>query len=118
MDMGILILDADRKQCLELCNFLDKRNYQTTPLHSVENLETHIREENCQVLVLDLDMKDVDRKLFRDLKRIKPSLSILGISNRPFHPELEEAMSRHIYACLGKPVDEDELVFFLKSFLD
>jgi len=34
---------------------------------------------------------------------------------RAFHPELEEAMSNYIFACLSKPADEDELVFWIKS---
>ncbi len=29
----------------------------------------------------------------------------------------KEAMSRHIYACLSKPVDEEELVFLIKSMI-
>ncbi len=29
----------------------------------------------------------------------------------------EEAMSRHIYTCPSKPVDEEELVFWIKSLI-
>jgi DNA-binding NtrC family response regulator len=111
----ILILDADKKQCQELCAFLEKQDYHATPVNSLTHLEKHIFEDDCQVLVVDLDTMQFDKKIFRNLKKTKPELSILGLSNRPFHPELEEAMSRHIYACLNKPVDEDELIFFLKS---
>jgi len=112
---SVLIYDSDKKQCLELCALLNNKDYQTTPVHSLNHLGKHICETDFQILVLDLDTVQVDKKLFRDLKKLKPSLSILGLSNRPFHPELEEAMSRYIYACLNKPIDEDELVFFLKS---
>ena len=115
MEERILILDADKKQCQELCAFLEKQDYHATPVDSLAHLEKHIFEDDCQVLVVDLDTVQFDKKIFRNLKKTKPELSILGLSNRPFHPELEEAMSRHIYACLNKPVDEDELIFFLKS---
>ena len=115
MEESVVIYDADKKQCLELCELLKKQNYQAAPVHSLNHLEKYIDESDFQILVLDLDTVQVDKKLFRNLKKLKPSLTILGLSNRPFHPELEEAMSRHIYACLNKPIDEDELVFFLKS---
>jgi DNA-binding NtrC family response regulator len=115
VEKRILILDADKKQCQELCAVLKKQNYHATPVDSLTHLEKDICENDCQVLVVDLDTVQFDKKLFRNLKKTKPELSILGLSNRPFHPELEEAMSRHIYACINKPVDEDELIFFLKS---
>jgi DNA-binding NtrC family response regulator len=115
LEKWIVILDSDKKQCQELCALLSKQDYHAAPVYSLTHLEKHIYENDFQVLVMDLDTVHVDKKLFRNLKKMNPSLSILGLSNRPFHPELEEAMSNHIYACLSKPVDEDELIFFLKS---
>jgi len=96
---------------------LDEQNYRIVPKHSLNNLSDFIHEISCQLLILDLDSISVDKNLFRKLKRKHPSLYIVGLSSRPFHPELEEAMSRHIYACLSKPVDEEELVFWIKSLI-
>lgn len=48
------------------------------------------------------------------LKKIMFAVNI-GISSRAFHPELEEVVSNHIYECISKPIDEDELVFWIKS---
>ena len=31
-----------------------------------------------------------------------------------FHPELKDAICYHIYACLNKPIDPDELLYWLK----
>jgi hypothetical protein len=42
-------------------------------------------------------------------------LCVIGVSSRRFHPELEESMRTHISACLSKPVDEGELLYWLKS---
>jgi hypothetical protein len=36
-------------------------------------------------------------------------------SAKRFHPELQDAIQHHIYACLNKPVDPDELLFWVKS---
>ena len=37
------------------------------------------------------------------------------LSKHPFHPELQDAICYHIYACLNRPVDPDELFYFLRS---
>ena len=115
MEKGIVVLDANKKQCQGICSFLDDLDYRATPMHSVENLSEFIQNGNFGLLILDLDTIEVDKTLFRKLKRTKPSLSILGLSSRSFHPELEEAMSSHIYACLSKPLDEEELLYWVKS---
>ncbi len=115
MKKGIVVLDANKKQCQGICSFLDELDYRATPMYSVKNLSEFIQEDHCGLLILDLDTIEVDKTLFRKLKRKKPSLSIVGLSSRSFHPELEEAMSTHIYACLSKPLDEEELIFWVKS---
>ncbi|HAY40077.1 MAG TPA: hypothetical protein DCY53_12540 [Desulfobacteraceae bacterium] len=115
MEKGIVVLDANKKQCQGICSFLDELNYRATPMHSVKDLSEFIQEGQCGLLILDLDTIEVDKTLFRKLKRTKPSLCIVGLSSRSFHPELEEAMSSHIYACLGKPLDEEELLYWVKS---
>jgi len=70
------------------------------------------------MLILDLDTLPLDNRVFRDLKRKNPTLSIITLSTRSFHPELKEAMTDHICACLNKPVDPDELHYWAKAILD
>lgn len=117
MDLEIVVLDSNKKQCQGLCTMLDEQNIRATALHSLKGLPKIIEDSHCRVLIMDLDTVRVDKNLFRKLKKLKPSLCIMGLSSRPFHPELEEAMSSHIYACLSKPVDEEELLFWIKSLL-
>jgi DNA-binding NtrC family response regulator len=117
MEKGIVVLDADKEQCSKLCDILQQSYYRLTPMYSLPDLERSLQEpeESYSVVIIDLDTLPVDIHLFRRLKKIKPTLHIIGLSIRPFHPELEEAMTKYIYACLSKPVDEDELDFWIKS---
>ncbi len=117
MDLEIVVMDANKKQSQALCSLLDEQNIRATALHSLKGLPKIIEDSSCRVLIMDLDTVQVDKNLFRKLKKSKPSLCIMGLSSRPFHPELQEAMSSHIYACLSKPVDEEELLFWIKSLL-
>ncbi len=115
MDLEIVVLDTNKKQSQVLCSLLGEQDFRATALHSLKGLPKIIKDSPCRVLILDLDTVQADKNLFRKLKKSKPSLCIMGLSSRPFHPELEEAMSSHIYACLSKPVDEEELLFWIKS---
>lgn len=118
MQDPILVVSASDQHCLELCAALEGEDYSIELLDSLEHLAGGIKGCHCRLAILDLDSLPVDNRLIRKLKRINPSLRIIGFSSRSFHPELQEAMSSHIYACLGTPVDEEELVFWVKSSLE
>ena len=115
MDRPIVVVDADKAQCKKLCTLLERSNYRTVASHSLTNLERSAQEGALQVVILDLDTLPVDNRFIMDLRRENPGVRIMGLSNRPFHPELQEAISKHFYACLYKPVDTDELFFWLRS---
>ena len=115
MDKPIVVVDANEEQCQELCTMLEDWHYPAAPMHSLRDLETYIQARHCRAVILDLDTVPVDNRFLRKLRRIDQSLCIMVLSSRPFHPELEEAMSSHIYACLTKPVDEEELGYWIKS---
>lgn len=106
---------ADERDCLALCALLQRRDYRAMPLHSVMSLEREIQRSGYQVVILDLDSLPVSNRLVRDLKKMNPGVRIIGLSSRPFHPELKEAISNYMFACISKPLDEDELVYYLKS---
>lgn len=115
MDNTILVVEPDQEKRDELCAMLQRYHYYSDGLHSLEDLQEKLQEAVCQLVILDLDTLPVDNRFFRNIRRQYPTMWILGLSSRPFHPELKEAMSQHIYSCLSKPVDEEELVFWIKS---
>jgi DNA-binding response OmpR family regulator len=115
MEEPIVVVNGNEADCLELCSGLQKENFRTTAVHSLMALEGEFQKTVCRVVILDLDNLPVDNRFFRDLKRKNPRVHIVGLSSRPFHPELEEAMSRHISSCLTKPLDMEELLYWLKS---
>ena len=84
-------------------------------MNSLANMDRYMDETDCRVLVLNLDNTSVTNKTLRDLKRKKPLINIIAVSKRQFHPEFEEALREYISVCLAKPVDSDELVYWLKT---
>jgi CheY-like chemotaxis protein len=84
-------------------------------MHSLPELQEYLTESDCRVILIDLDTIAIDNRTLVQMKRQHPEIDIIAKSELPFHPELEEALRSHILACLTKPLDPDELVFWLKS---
>lgn len=115
MPKMIMVVDANLEESQELCSMLERNHYSATALHSLLELAEKVRVSLCQAVILDLDSLPVDNRFIRGLCKENSELCLIGISSRTFHPELEEAMRAYISACLGKPVNEDELIYWLKS---
>jgi DNA-binding NtrC family response regulator len=111
----IMVVDAGLDEGRRLCAILEHHRYSATPLCSLDELASAVQKSFCHAVILDLDSLPVDNRFIRNLCKDAPGLCVIGTSSRTFHPELEESMRAHISACLSKPVDEDELIFWLKS---
>ena len=117
MNTEIAIVDSSEALKRSITKALAETQYRITCL-SVAGLENHLSQKDCRVVILDLDSAAADTFFFRNLKRSHPGLKIIVVSRHPYHPDLEEAMSRHIFASISKPVDPDEIVFLLKNIDD
>ncbi len=115
MKESIIVVDGDKKSCRAMCKLLEAHQYCGIPCHALADVQGLIEQNSCRALILDLDTVPVDNLSFRDLKKANPGLCVLAVSGRLFHPELKEAITSYIYACLCKPVDPDELFYWVKS---
>jgi DNA-binding response OmpR family regulator len=109
------MVSGDKRESLDLLTLLESHGYKVIHLPALAVSDTQVRESSCRVLLLDLDRIKVDNRFLREFNKQHPGLSIIALSSRTYHPELEEALSSHISACLVKPVDIDELLFWLRS---
>ena len=115
MEKMILLLDADEKECEELCALLKDHQFRTIPIHSLTEMITIIEDTECLMVIMDLDSIPIDNRTIRKLTLKYPSIYFLCISSDRFHPHLKEALCYHIYACINKPVDPDELIYWVRS---
>jgi len=93
-------------------------NYPVLSSHSLPNLEELLQKYACIAVILDIDTVSVDNRIIRKLTIKNPGVYFLCLSEHPFHPELKDAISYHLYACLIKPVDPDELIYWLRSIYE
>ena len=112
------VVESNEDASRALCSELERHDYRATPLGSLSEMEASVRESDFQVVILDLDGFPVENRFLRDLKKQNPLVHVIGLSSRTFHPELQEAMRNDISACLGKPIDADELIYWLKSICE
>jgi DNA-binding NtrC family response regulator len=111
----ILVLDADAENCQRLCEILEKRCYPVASLYSLFDLEDTIEKGGYLAIIIDIDSVAVDNRVMRELTVSYPEIYFLCTSKDRLHPELKDAICYHIYACLTKPVDPDELFYWLRS---
>lgn len=112
---AVAVVDADEGQCGKLCALLQQLDYRAAPLHSLLDLEAHLKSHPDGIAILDMDTVPADNRFFRELRRKAPGLYVLALSSRSYHPGLEEAMGSHIYACLAKPLNPEEIRYWMKS---
>ena len=115
MKKKILVLDADETSCQELVELLGGRQYPTTSIRELADLEGHFEKGGYLAVILDIDSVPVDNRVIRKLTMKFPEVCFLCTSKDRFHPELKDAICYHIYACLTKPVEPDEIFYLLRS---
>ena len=118
MKKGIVVVDSDQNQCRRLCTMLEKNQYSTISIHSLQHLEPKLKQSICLAVILDIDTIPVDNRTVRELALKFPNVYFFCLSEQPFHPELKDAICHHMYACLNKPVDPDELLYWIKCIYD
>ena len=114
----ILILDADQNSIGELSNILKSKKYPFTITNALLSLEQYFESDEYIAAIIDIDSVPVDNRSIRNLALKYPGVCFLCTSKDRFHPELKDAICYHIYACINKPIDPDELLYWVKCIYE
>jgi DNA-binding NtrC family response regulator len=118
MKKKIVILDANQNSYVELSEIINSKNYPFVQTQALSSLEDFLESDQYVAVVLDIDSVPVDNRTIRKLALKYPGVRFLCTSKDRFHPELKDAICYHLYACLTKPVDPDELLYWIKSIYE
>jgi hypothetical protein len=112
----VCILGSDNKEAAEIRRIVLNHAYpyRTETYTTVPALKSGLAAVSCMAAILDLDSVPLDNRAIRNLTLAFPSVCFLCASRDRFHPELKDAICYHLFACLTKPIDPDELHYFLK----
>jgi len=114
MQKAILLMDADPLGSTGLLAQLSGQDYKTQTVGSLAELRHKLAEEKFMAVLMDIDSVAVDNRAIRELTADFPATPFLCLSQDRVHPELKDAIRDHIYACLTKPVDMDEITYWLR----
>ncbi len=110
----ILIVTKDQMEADRIAAILADKSYTGEALPSIESLESRLHSGCRAVVLIDIDSVPVDSRYIRNLTLKHPSITIFCMSRDKLHPELKEAISHHVYACLSMPIDSDELIYWMR----
>lgn len=116
MTDSILVVAGAGEPRRALCDLIRQKGYAVRGPCSPAQMNQAAAAGRCRAVIIDLDLAPLGNLELRELKRAAGGASLLVLSSRTFHPELTEAMREHIDVCLSKPVDPDELGYWLRSF--
>lgn len=111
---AVFIVDADPKQSADISNMLEQAGCLAQVVGSMTGLKDRLKDKACIAVIVDIDSVVVDNRTIRDLTSTFPAAPILCLSKERLHPELKDSIRDHIYACLTKPIDPDELNYWLR----
>ena len=110
----ILFMNADPEESAGISFLLKEADFTAHSVPSPAELKKKLKDPSLLAVIIDLDSVAVDNRTIRELASQFPTIPFLCISKERFHPELKDAIRDHIYACLTKPIDSDELNYWLK----
>ncbi len=110
-----MVLDADENQRRDLCQLLRENGWASESAETLHELRRRIAGHDILAVIMDIDTVPMDNRTIRNLVTHNPGIRFFCLSERRFHPELEDAIGTHLYACINKPVDPDELIFWVRS---
>ncbi len=110
----ILILSKNRSEAVQLQAMLAEENQVGNVFRSIEELNSKLDINEVSAVFIDIDTVHIDNRSIRKLTLKYPSVYFFCMSWDKFHPELKDAICYHIYACLNKPIDPDELAYWLR----
>lgn len=118
--MGSKLIIVGTKTYLDsaIRSTLEEGGYGIETCESVEDATEKLDPTWANIILLDLDEKDITNRQIRDFKRNHKGVQIVAFSSRNYHPELMDSLREDICACLGKPLSEEELLFWLNSMTE
>lgn len=110
----ILLMNADPEESAGIAHLLKEADFKTQSVKTSSELKKKRENASFTAVIMDLDSLALDNRSIKELALQFPDVPFLCISKERFHPELKDSIRDHIYACLTKPIDPDELNYWLK----
>jgi DNA-binding NtrC family response regulator len=115
MMQTILVIDPDATHRNHFRRTLADMDMAVDFFDTTESLPPDFNIAAYPIVIVDLELTKLSKALCDAWRRSNRHIQLIGLSQRTFHPGLEEIIDHYLFACIKKPVDADELAFVLKS---
>ncbi len=93
---------------------VSESEYRFMTVPGLAPLLSILDERSVMAVILDIDSLALENSTIRDLTKLREEIVLFGISRERFHPNLQEAIGKYLFACLPNPISSDELRFWLR----
>ena len=107
-------MNVDSEESDSIALLLKQTAFKTQFVAAPSEIKKVLKDASFLAILIDIDSAAVDNRYIKDLASQFPTIPLLCISKDRFHPELKDSIRDHIYACLTKPIDPDELNYWLR----
>ena len=118
MRRTVVVLSSHRSENEEMSNLLASHDLVVESIYTIDHLESWLEKQDSLAVFIDTDSIALDNKTIRQLNRKFPSVNLLLFSAKRIHPDLKEAIGQYVYACISKPIDPEEVSYWLKCIQD
>jgi DNA-binding NtrC family response regulator len=115
----VLVVDDEAMVCVALTNWLQEENYLAKAVHDGPQAIARVREENWDIVLLDLRMPGMDgMEVLKQIREIAPQSVVIIMTAYASIPSAVQAMKDGAYDYVVKPLDVDQLARMLKRIVE
>ena len=115
----ILVVDDEPMVCLSLSNWLQEENYLTKAVEDGPSAIAAVREENWDIVLLDLKMPGMDGlEVLHRIKEMAPETVVVMMTAYASVASSVQAMKEGAYDYIVKPLDVQELTLMLQKIVE
>ncbi len=113
------MVDDEPMVCLALTNWLEEENYFTKAVGGGPEAIASLREENWDIVILDLRMPGMDGiEVLKQVQEIAPQTVVIMMTAYASIPGAVQAMQEGAYDYVVKPLDVDQLTLMLNRIVE
>jgi DNA-binding NtrC family response regulator len=118
---SILVVDDDKDICANLKEILSDSGYQVCTACDGKAAIEQARTNNFDIIILDMKLPVLNGlETYLSIRDFRPNLTSIMITGYPqkMNKVIHKAQEEHVYACLEKPLNMDELILLLNQIQD
>lgn len=116
---GILIVDDNVSLCKTMSFVLRRKGYAVTIANDGPEAIERVREGPLDMIFMDIKMPLMDGvETCKRIKKIRPEAVVVMMTAYAVEDLVEEALNKHAYTCLYKPVDMEEALRLVDEILE